>query len=118
MKSFFKVLTAVAVLSIGFAAKAEICDNSKFSANFHRENGKSVVTLTNKETGEHYLAVCEQQEGAIELAHACNIMASTDHGYEVFHGSIGGSQKVASVKSWSMANPTPEPVALTCADSQ
>ncbi len=94
-----------------FAAKNIICVDKQFqdatiSANFKLKKSKSTVNLfipTGETTGTTFSGVCLRDIGAIELAVTCNVMTSTDSGYEVKLFSIGGPSLYASVTPWSMA---------------
>ena len=56
---------------------------------------------------------CQYDEGAIDLSLTCNVMTSTDSGYEVKLFSTGGSSLKATISSWNMAGKD-EPISLPC----
>ena len=80
--------------------------DSVFSTTFKLSASNSKVDLfvpSGETSGDIYSAECHGDKDAIELAITCNVMTSTDSGYEVRLYSIGGPTLHASVTPWSMA---------------
>lgn len=110
MKKF--VVLAVMSLSAvsAYAGRNVVCvdrdaQDSAFSANFELGASSSTVELfvPNGETsGEKLTGECRADEGALELSMTCDIMTSSDSGYEVHLFSIGGPALFATVTPWVM----------------
>lgn len=110
-----KKLIVFAILNLSvlsaFAGQKIVCvdkrfQDATFSANFELKNPTSTVDLfipDGETSGVTVSGECQRDAGAIELAMTCNVMTSTDSGYEVRLFSIGGSTLSASVTPWSMA---------------
>lgn len=110
----FSVLSA-------FAGQKVVCvdkrfQDATFSASFELKDPKSSVDLfipDGETSGVTVSGECQRDAGAIEMAMTCNVMTSTDSGYEVRLFSIGGSSLYASVTPWSMAGKG-ESIPLPC----
>lgn len=79
--------------------------DSQLSATFSFLGEDASVTLfvpAGETSGQTFEATCKADSGAIELAYTCNVMTSTDSGWEVKLFSIGGSKLKASFQPWNM----------------
>ncbi|MCC2680241.1 MAG: hypothetical protein K0R29_2817 [Pseudobdellovibrio sp.] len=105
------VITIATLTTLSTFAKEVVCvdrrlQDATIAATFQLDAKGSSVSLfvpTGETSGEVYKGECRRDEGAIELAITCNVMTSTDSGYEVRLFSFGGPQLGASVAQWSMA---------------
>ncbi len=109
--SGFLVLTAT-IVSISARANSDVVcvdrdlQDATFAATFQNlgtSDAKVELSVpTDESSVETYSGQCSSDEGAIELAVTCQIMTSTDSGYQVRLFSTGGSSLTASVTPWSM----------------
>lgn len=119
---FKGILVLVILISTAaFADKSVVCVNreiqdSSIIAKFTLKEVGSKVDLsipwgeTNSKT---FSGECKREEGAIELAVTCIVLATSDLGYEVKLFSIGGSSLFATVKALGMS-PFVELISLRC----
>lgn len=66
--------------------------------------------------GKTYTALCIKDKNSIELSVICNVMTSTDSGYQVRLYSKGGTELNASVTLWNIIG-SQKPKILSCDDA-
>lgn len=67
--------------------------------------------------GSTYTALCSKDKTAIEFSVSCNVMTSTDSGYQVRLYSKGGAELTATVTRWNMIG-SQKPKTLSCDDAE
>ncbi len=102
------VLLCLATLSAQAAEVSCTDTGTKISARFiniESRNTQLELFVNNDDASSvsKYAGQCRSAPGAIELSLICNVMTSTDSGYEVRLYSTGGATLRASAKTWSMA---------------
>ncbi|MDZ4661696.1 MAG: hypothetical protein SGJ18_08755 [Pseudomonadota bacterium] len=85
-----------------------------YSADFNLMTPKVDLFIPSGETSGNIVSgECRRDEGAIELSLTCNVMTSSDSGYEVRLFSTGGRSLHSTVTPWSMAGKG-ETISLSC----